>query len=172
MNYSREELIEIQAVSNQMRNAVYHLMRFMKDNGLNDAEIIKRLRNMGRNIAKTFSKYWAPVSSIDLRNLKDFIATAYKKILNSSVTINIINLEREIEIIDKNCALCKYHYEDIEVAGCEIILGFISELVDQINSRNIKNRSLKLVPESVRESQAYGNASCIQVFKYQWRERI
>ncbi len=167
MNYSRTDLVEIQAVSNQMRNAIYHLARFMKDNSIEHLEIKKRLRRMGVNIAKTFNKYWKPINQVNLDNLKDFITTLYRKVLNSSISIDIEENDHLVKIIDKNCALCKYHYEDLEIAGCEILLGFVSELISQVNINSPQKSSIFLIPIDVIESTSYGNSSCIQLFKYQ-----
>lgn len=167
MNYSRNDLTELEAISNQMRNAVYHLMRFMKVNNIGSEEIKSKLRRMGANIAKTFINHWKPVNKVDSENLKDFIATVYKKILNSSIMIEIREEEKMIKVTDKNCALCKYHYEDIEVAGCEIVLGFVSEIIDQINKESIYKDIIYLEPIEVLESMTYGDNSCIHIFKFQ-----
>ena len=46
MNYTRKELVRSEATMNQMRNAIYHLERFMKNNGI--TEIKERFRRMGK----------------------------------------------------------------------------------------------------------------------------
>jgi len=165
LNIDRSQLLLVEAAMNQSRNMIYHLIRFMKKN---DVENVKeRLRGMGRNIARTFYNYWKPIESVDVMNIKDVIVTIYKKVLNSSVTIELDETNKTIIIKDTKCALCKYHYEDVgKFAGCEVILGMISELIDLIN-KNSKNQSkLNIQPLEVRESQAYGDDACIQVFTY------
>jgi len=164
LNIDRSQLLLVEAAMNQSRNMIYHLVRFMKKNDVDD--IKERLRGMGRNIAKTFYNYWKPTESVDIVNIKDVIVTIYKKILNSSITIEIDELNKLIIVKDSKCALCKYHYEDVgKFAGCEVILGMISQLIELIN---IKNQSkLKIQPLEVRESKAYGDEACIQVFKYE-----
>lgn len=166
MNYSRKELIETEATMNQVRNAVFHLARLMEKNGIENSK--ERLRKMGQNIAKTYINYWKPTEAISLSNLKDAITTIYQKVLNSAVSIEINDNERLIKVRDYNCALCKYHYEDIKIAGCEILLGLVSEMITLINKETSNNAQLLLNPYEVSESRAYGNKSCIQLFKYKF----
>lgn len=165
MNFSRKELIETEATMNQMRNAIFHLVRLMEKNGIENSK--EKLRKMGQNIAKTYIKFWKPTEIITLTNLKDVITTIYQKILNSVVSIEINKLEKSIKIQDYNCALCKYHYEDVEIAGCEILLGLISELITLISKESYGGISIILKPNEVIESRAYGNKVCIQTFKYE-----
>ncbi|MFX1315067.1 MAG: hypothetical protein ACFE9T_04335 [Promethearchaeota archaeon] len=164
MNYTREELIQSEATMNQMRNSIYHLARFMDKNGVSD--IKERLRRMGKNIAKTYAKYWKPTQMVNLSNLKDVITTIYQKILDSYISIEINDLEKLIIVRDSKCSLCKYQYENVEVAGCEIIISMVSELIAQINSVSKDSSSVFLTPFEIKESQAYGNNSCIHTYKY------
>lgn len=166
MKYSRNDLIFSDASANQMRNSIYHLERFMAQNGYEVLEIKERLRRMGKNIAKTFFNYWRPVDIVTLRNVKDVISTIYQKIVNSSVIINIDVSQNLIKIKDNKCALCKYHYDDINIAGCEILLGLISELIFLIGKDSKDISSIYLEPYEVEESRALGNDSCLHVFKF------
>jgi predicted hydrocarbon binding protein len=164
MNYSRNDLRLAEATMNQLRNAIYHLARFLLNNGVTDLK--ERLRQMGRNIAKTYYNYWNPVETVSLTNIREVIATIYKEVLKSSVSVEINDLEQLIIVNDSNCALCKYHYEDIEIAGCEILLGLIPEYINQINMNSNQNSDLMIEPVSVQKSKAMGNKSCVQIFKY------
>ncbi len=164
MNFSRKQLIETDATMNQMRNAVYILIRLMEKNGVEDSK--DSLRRMGQNIAKTYINYWKPTNIVTLNNIKDVITTIYQKVLNSAVSLEINESEREIRVQDYKCALCKYHYSDIEIAGCEILLGLISEFISLINKELYEQSSITLEPYKVYQSKAYGNKSCIQIFKY------
>ncbi len=169
MNYSRKDLTQTDATMNQMRNAVYELARFMEKNGITDVKV--KLREMGRNIAKTYIRYWKPTDQVNNTNLKDVITTIYQKVLVSSVSIEINQEEKTIRVRDYKCALCKYHYDDLEVAGCEIILGMVSEIINLINRENTAFSSVFLEPLKVEQSQAYGNKVCIQLYKYKIGER-
>lgn len=164
MNYSRNELLTAEATMNQMRNAITHLARFMVNNGVTDKE--ERLRRMGRNIAKTYVNYWRPTKEISFANIKDVITTIYQKILNSSVSIVIDEPQQTISVKDAKCSLCKYRYEDIEIAGCEILLGLVSELVSTISEKSENPSALYLKPLEVKESRAYGGDYCLQAFKF------
>ena len=164
MNYSRKELVETDATMNQMRNSVHILANFMEKNGVLDLK--EKLRQMGRNIAKTYIRYWKPTNFVTNSNLKDVIATIYQKILNSSTSIEIDDVENLIKVQDYRCALCKYHYDDIEIAGCEITLGMVSEIISLINKESNDPTSIILEPYEVKESRAFGNKTCIQLYKY------
>ena len=167
MNYTRSELINAEATMNQIRNAIYHLARYMVKNDVKDLNT--RLRRMGRNIAKTYIKYWKPIEEVNLLNVKDVIITMYKEILRSSVSVELNEREKILIIKDNNCALCKYHYDDIEIAGCEILLGLVSEFINLVN-KDLKIPSvINLSPISVQESKALGNETCVQLFKYNLR---
>ncbi|MFX1374994.1 MAG: hypothetical protein ACFFA0_04215 [Promethearchaeota archaeon] len=164
MNFSRKDLVQTDATMNQMRNSIHIIASLMENNGVTDLE--QKLREMGRNIAKTYIRYWKPIDIVNISNLKDVITTIYQKILNSSVSIDIIEVDKLVKVRDHNCALCKYHYEDIEIAGCEIIMGMVSEIINLINKESNEISSVFFKPFKVEESRAYGNKACIQVYKY------
>jgi len=161
MNLTREDLTQSDATMNQMRNMVYHLERFMKINGVSETR--ENLRRMGRNIARTYVKYWKPIDNINLLNVRDVITTIYKHVLNSTVSIEIDKSNKSITVQDNDCSLCKYHLNDIDVAGCEIIAAMVSEIINRINE---EESSLLLEPSDILESRTFGHKSCIQSFKY------
>lgn len=164
MSYTRKDLVQSDATMNQMRNAIYHLERFMKNNGI--SEIKQRFHRMGQNIANTYIKHWKPIDKVDITNIKSVLATIYKNILNSTVSIEINDYEKLIIIRDSDCPLCKYHFEDIQVAGCEIIAAMVVELVSLINKQANNNSSFSIHPIEIKESRTFGNKSCIQLIKY------
>ena len=164
MNYTREELVKSDACLNQLRNAVYHLERFMNLNDITD--IRTRLRKMGKNIAQTYIKYWKPIDSVNLTNIKDVLATLYKNILNSGVSVELDKLENSIMVKDNNCALCKYHFDDINEAGCEIVIAMMAELISIINQQSEKPPNFSIEPFKVSESRSLGNKTCIHYYKY------
>ncbi|MFW9897429.1 MAG: hypothetical protein ACFFD7_16615, partial [Candidatus Thorarchaeota archaeon] len=109
---------------------------------------------------------------VNKSNLKDVLTTIYQKILNSSISIEVSADESLVKVQDYKCALCKYHYEDIEIAGCEIILGMVSEFINLINGDTKGLSSIFLEPFEVSESRAYGNKACIQVYKLKTDRRV
>jgi hypothetical protein len=165
MNYTRKDLIQTEAAMNQMRNSVYFLARFMEKNGVTDT--IERMRRIGRNIARTFVKYWQPnVHNININNVKDVMTTIYQKILNSTISIEMNGVDKLIIVKDNNCSLCRYRYSDVEISGCEIIMGMVSEIVNLVNKNSRDDSSIFLEPYKIVESRAYGNNTCIQTYKY------
>ena len=167
MNYTREDLIKSDATMNQMRNAIYHLQRFMKLNGI--SEVRDRLRNIGKNIAHTYFNYWKPIEYVDISNLKDVIATIYKNVLSSSVSIELDDNNKVVRVRDTDCPLCKYHFNDIEVAGCEVISAMVSEFISLINNELDEKKTFKITNLEIEESKALGHKNCIQIYKYNER---
>ena len=161
MNLTREELLQSDATMNQMRNMVYHLERFMKINNISN--IKENLRRMGRNIARTYMKYWKPIDHVNRSNITDVISTIYKKILNSSVSVELDDINKIIMVKDNDCSLCKYHFNDIDVAGCEIIAAMISEFVTSIKK---EKPSIILQSLDIIESRTFGHKSCIHSYEY------
>ena len=161
MNLTREELLQSDATMNQMRNMVYHLERFMKIN--NVSTIKENLRRMGRNIARTYMKYWKPIDHVNRSNITNVISTIYKKVLNSSVSVELDDNNKIIMVKDNDCSLCKYHFNDIDVAGCEIIAAMISEAIASINK---EKSSLIVQPLDIVESRTFGNKACIHSYEY------
>lgn len=161
MNLTREDLIQSDATMNQMRNMVYHLERFMKINGVSG--IRENLRRMGRNIARTYIKYWKPIDHVNKANINDVITTIYKNVLNSSVSVELDEINNIVLVKDNDCSLCKYNFNDIDVAGCEIIAAMISEIISCINK---ETSSLILEPLDILKSRTFGNKFCLQSFKY------
>lgn len=169
MNFSRKELIQSDATMNQMRNAIYELARLMEKNGISD--LTNKLRGMGQEMAKTIINYWKPTETVSLSNIKDVVATIYQKILNSSISIEIDESQNLIKVRDQNCALCKYQYDDIEIAGCEIIIGMVSEIISHISEESNEMSSVSIEPFKILESRTFGNKTCIQVYKYKIKTR-
>lgn len=147
-----------------MRNAIYHLERFIKINKVSN--IRQRLHRMGQNIANTYFKHWEAIEKVDISNIKNILTKIYKNVLNSSISVEINDFEQFIVVKDKDCPLCKYHFEDIQLAGCEIIAAMVAELVLLINKQESNDCSFIIHPIEIKESRTFGNKSCIQVFKY------
>lgn len=120
---AREVLLENQAPFNQMRNTIYHLIRFIRDKGARD--VPGALQRMGRNAARTMRAYWEP----DPGSLEDQFQEAYRFVVGSKVKVRRDQRrQRVVRVEDKKCRFCKYDYEDVDLAGCEIVVGFMVEL--------------------------------------------
>ena len=165
MEINRSHLFHADSTMNQLRNAVFYLARLMEKKG-KKSDTNERLRNMGRNIAKTFINYWKPIEIVTTSNLRDVLKTVYRTILSSSISIDVDSTKKLIIVRDYKCPLCRYPYEDIAIAGCEIILGMIPEFISLINKESNDSSAVFLEPFEVKESRSLGHDICIQVFKY------
>jgi preprotein translocase subunit SecA len=164
MNISRAEVVQTDAVMNQLRNAIYHIARLIKRN--QKLDVSERLRNMGKNISRTFVNYWKPIDLVNQSNVKDFLTTLYQKVVNSSISIEVDDNNKLIKIKDAKCALCKYRYDDVNIAGCEILLGLVSEFIFLINKDTKDSSAIFLEPYKIEASRALGNDFCVQIFKF------
>ena len=133
----------------------------MKRNDI--TEVRNRLRRMGKNIAHTYLNTWRPIEKVTLTSIKDVMATIYKNVLNSTISIELDEINKKITIQDNDCALCKYHFSDINVAGCEIIGSMVAEFINMINS---DQDGLKIEIQDINESKVLGHSACIHVYNF------
>lgn len=147
-NYSRQDLTKKTATVNQMRNIVYHLMKYMEEKGDDDKKILQKLKRMGKNIAATENTLIA----LSENDPQKFIKKIYNDILGSKVLITVSNDSKTLTIDDKKCAMCKYHRKDIKIAPCELITSMVMNLMI-LNGFKIKN-------VSVTQSKSLGDLTC------------
>jgi len=162
MNYTRSDLVHAAAAMNQMRNAVYHLIRLMKKENIDD--INSRLQRMGKNIALTFSKYWLPNSTITKKNLEIILKEIYSTIFKSKINVDVDFGKNNLKIIDYKCCLCKYNYPDIDLPGCEVLQGFLPTFIDILNEKFPHDKILTVKPKEISSSKAIGDTRCVQEF--------
>lgn len=156
--HTRKALAEKKMGFNQMRNALYWLQRVMKRFDLKDEEIFGKLKEMGTNIG---ASYFSAIS-LEGDNIVSLLKELYKKTLNSKVSV--FEKENRIYVEDKNCALCKYQYEDVHIPGCNISVSMIYEIL--VRSGH------EIESAEVIESRAIGNKTCIHEFKIKSEESI
>jgi hypothetical protein len=164
MNFSRHELVKAEATMNQMRNSVYHLQRFLKLNNVPHTDEV--LQRMGKNIALSFIKYWKPIEKVTKDNIKEVMVTLYKFILDSTISIELDEYQQQIKIKDNDCPLCKYHFEDIQSAGCEIIISMMSEIILLINGDLNQKDCIFIKPLKIDESRTKGDKYCSHLYNY------
>ena len=148
---TRASLVRKKMGFNQMRNTIYWLQRIMKQYDLPENHIEKRLLSMGRNIGASFSKEYIPKS----KNQSDMIKELYNITLRSKVKI-----EQDFEnftVIDKNSALCKYQYKDIQTPGCNVVIGMIGEILER-NGIEIKEME-------ILNCKSHGDSYCKHSYK-------
>ncbi|MHA1732870.1 MAG: hypothetical protein ACTSU5_13070 [Promethearchaeota archaeon] len=156
-NYTRAELAGHKATANQLRNTVYHVIRKMRAHY--GVPVPDRLREMGRRIAETYSEFWNPRERDMQRLLKEIYATVFA----SKVRIDYDKAGGVVRVTDKKCALCKYRKEDLDEAGCEVIVGFVERLVDKI--RPVRGLSWALESVGVEKTPVRGDPACEHVYR-------
>ncbi|MHA1732796.1 MAG: hypothetical protein ACTSU5_12695 [Promethearchaeota archaeon] len=150
MRQTRGALVKKRAPFNQMRNVIYHLVRYLRSKGVEDVRA--SLRAMGRNTARTFVNSWTPSASATVDRVKEI----YQFVLGSRVVASVGD-GGTVRVVDKKCRFCKYRYDDIDVAGCEIVVGLVAEM-------------LGLEPVAVEESKTLGGGACVHAYKLRGRE--
>ena len=148
----KDLIIEKSVAVNQFRNAIYELILALKQKKYSDDEIIKKIKQMGLNIAKNYFQFWKPSS----KGLEDELQEIYKFIFGKKVRINVE--PNEITITQKNCPFCKYLRDDAGIAGCNIIVGVIEKYSDDFNIPKLQG--------NVIASKTFGDKRCIHQFKY------
>lgn len=156
-NYTRGELANKTATMNQMRNNLFHFLRYLISKGFNNPQIQQRLERMGRNIAKTVleEKKFAGDT------VEEKFASIYLEMFGSKIEITRNSDQFIIE--DKKCSLCKYKRNILSVAPCEVIISFVAEIF--ANSGQSVKKSV------VTRSVALGGISCIHTYDLREREK-
>ncbi len=151
---SREGLVNSLAPFNQIRNALYQLIRFMQEKNTNVPE---DLRRMGRDIARTFSKYWLPPMANPDQSLREI----YQFVTGSKVKVETTG--RVLRVVDKKCRLCNIQYLNIDHAGCEVIAAMVAEFFAQAHAKGMT--TVKLVLLGVDKTRARGDDQCVHVYQ-------
>lgn len=138
---------------NQFRNSIYELILALKtEKNYKSEDIIKILKEMGRNIAIYYFKFWQNNS----KGLEDEIKEIYHTIFGKKVKITVDS--NKILVTQKDCPFCKYIREDVGIAGCNIIIGLIEQYSEDFNIPNLVG--------SVISSKTFGDKKCIHQFDY------
>ncbi|MBN2155097.1 MAG: hypothetical protein JW776_03570 [Candidatus Lokiarchaeota archaeon] len=155
-NYTRIELAGKTATMNQMRNNLYHFLRFLMSRGIGDSDIQQKLQRMGKNIAETIAvekKFFG--SSVE-----ELIENIYTNIFESKIDIK--NESHEVIVEDKKCPLCKYKREDLSISPCWVVVSMISKICEKYGHH--------IERSSVIKSVALGDLSCIHTYQIKERE--
>ncbi len=162
MNYTRSDLVLADAAMNQMRNAIYHLIRFMKKENVKDVNM--RLQRIGKNIASTYSRYWLPKNALTRQNLDIILKEIYSSIFKSKINLEVDYEKNILKIVDNKCCLCKYNYPDIDIPGCEVLQGFLPNFIDILNKKYPNEKIISVKRKEVIRSRAIGDSQCVQEF--------
>lgn len=150
-NYTIKDLTSETSAMNQMRNVVYHLIRFLQDKNLSNEEIRHRLKRMGKNIGDTQSRLY----DFSYDSVESLIRRIYRVILGSKV--EVIRENKIYVVEDKDCCLCKYHRVDISVPCDTLIPAMVSEI--------LKYNNVKSIDAYVFTSESLGDISCIHKYE-------
>ena len=156
-NYTRGELANKTATMNQMRNNLFHFLRYLISKGFTNSQIQQRLERMGRNIAKTVLEE----KEFSGDTMEEKIASIYLEMFGSKIEITRDSDQFIIE--DKKCSLCKYKREILSVAPCEVISSFVAEI--------FSNSEQTIKKPVVTKSVALGDISCVHTYDLQERDK-
>ncbi|MHA1230700.1 MAG: hypothetical protein ACTSRP_09630 [Candidatus Helarchaeota archaeon] len=129
-NQERIELFNKKAKVNQIRNGIYSFISFFRNElGKSTDETRDILHEMGRNIAKSFKNYWEPENTEPLKMMREI----YRVVFKSSAKVR--EKDGYIVVVNRGCPFCKYP-RDADLAGCEIIVGFIEEFFNLMSNKS------------------------------------
>lgn len=154
---SRTDLLNKKFKVNQIRNAVYFYINHLKgDLNKSKDETINLLKIMGHKIALTYSNYWKPEYKDSLDLMREIHRTVFK------TAARVRQNEDQISIISRGCPLCKYRRENIDVAGHNIIIGFIETFFELLSKGDPNLPKIKGTSET---SRIFGEKKCHYNFK-------
>ncbi|MHA1378022.1 MAG: hypothetical protein ACTSRG_06535 [Candidatus Helarchaeota archaeon] len=150
---NEESLLGGTVAINQFRNSIYELIVALKTEKKYELEeIVSILKEMGKNIANIYFKFWKTKSNGLEHELKEI----YQSVFGKKVKITIE--QNKILVSQKNCPFCKYVRDDAGVAGCNIIVGLIEQYSEDFKIKKLKG--------SVISSKTLGEKKCIHQFTF------
>ncbi len=156
-NFTRADLLRYTATMNQMRNMVYHLVRRIAAKNIQNVD--DRLQAMGRRIAVDFARAWTP----ETRTFEKFIKETYFGVLRSKVKLEMDAPSKTLKVTDEKCPHCKYRYEDVTTAGCNVVAGFMESYTHELKMAGKINFELKTL--GVAESKMRGDENCVHIYR-------
>jgi len=156
-NFTRTDLLRYTATMNQMRNAVYHLVRRMATKNVLNIE--DRLQAMGRRIAIDYARAWMP----ETRDFEKFVKETYFGVLRSKVKLEIDAPTKTVKVTDDKCPHCMHRYEDISMPGCNVVVGFMETYTHELKVAGKLNFELKSL--GVTKSKTRGDEVCEHLYR-------
>lgn len=165
----RKDALSLSVTFNQIRNSINILIEMMEEiemkAGAKEEDIIKRLRTMGKNVAKSFVKYWSPQKA----GTDEMLFSIYSVILGSSViieepadkrtTLKDFRGKKVYDVIDNKCPMCK-RVKDTNISGCEIVLGLVEGIFEELHVLYPEKDVPLLKAEEVSETKTRGDKQC------------
>jgi len=144
---------------NQLRNAVYDYIKYLKvDKNVIAVDILNILKEMGHRIATTYANYWKPTG---MKDALDLMREIHRTVFKTAARVRL-EPDSQISVISRSCPLCRYPYENIEVAGCNLIVGFI-ETFFEVQSKADPN--IPRLEGTVETSRTFGESYCKYTFE-------
>lgn len=154
---SRVDVLNKKFKVNQIRNAIYFYINHLKgDLNKSKEEAVELLKEMGRKIALTYANYWKP----EYKDVLDLMREIHRSVFKTAARVR--DNEGEISVISRSCPLCKYPRENIDVAGHNIILGFIETFFELLSKDDPQIPKINGVSET---SRIFGEKKCKYTFK-------
>jgi hypothetical protein len=156
---SRADLMKKKFKINQLRNAVYDYINYLKiDKQVGSGDILNLLKQMGHRIATTYANYWKPTG---MKDALDFMREIHRTVFKTAARVRQES-DSQISVVSRSCPLCRYKYENLDVAGCNLIVGFI-ETFFEIQSKTDPN--LPRLEGTVETSRTFGESYCKYTFE-------
>ncbi|MHA1751082.1 MAG: hypothetical protein ACTSYZ_01810 [Candidatus Helarchaeota archaeon] len=125
----RNGLFIKKAKVNQIRNGLYGFISYFRNElGKSTEETKEILHEMGKNIAISFYNIWKPENTDPLKLMREIHRVVFK------TSAKVREKDNYIIVVNRSCPFCKYP-RDVDVAGCEIIIGFVSEFFNLMSSK-------------------------------------
>ncbi|HUX98365.1 MAG TPA: hypothetical protein VMV49_02310 [Candidatus Deferrimicrobium sp.] len=157
MSTNRKDLMNKKFKVNQIRNAIYAYINYLKiDKQISKDVITQKLKEMGNKIALTYMNYWNP----EYKDALDLMREVHRSVFKTAARVR--QTESEIAVTSRSCPLCKYKRENIETPGCNILVGFIETLYDIIAK---KNPAIPQIEGIIETSKIFGEKYCQYNFK-------
>jgi len=143
---------------NQLRNAIYDYISYLKvDKNVITVEILSILKEWGHKIALTYANHWKPK---DIKDALDLMREIHRTVFKTAARVR--QADSQILVISRSCPLCRYPKENIDVAGCNIIVGFI-ETFFEIQAES--NPQIPRLEGTVETSRTFGENYCKYSFQ-------
>lgn len=154
---SRANLLNKKFKVNQIRNGIYWYINYLKvDKNIGTVDIIGKLREMGKKIALTYINYWKP----KYKDTIDLMRVIHRTVFKTAARVR--ESDSEIVVISRSCPLCKYRRENIDVPGCNILVGFIEKFYELLSK---DNPDLPKIEGTIETSRIFGEKKCKYTFK-------
>ncbi len=153
---TRADILNKKFKVNQIRNAIYFYIEHLKtDLNKSKDETVELLKEMGQKIAMTYANYWKP----EYKDKLDLMRVIHRIVFKTAARVR--EEDGKITVESRGCPLCKYLREEIEVAGHNIILGFIEAFYEMLS---MDDPNIPKIVGVSKASRIFGEKKCAYNF--------